>query len=65
MVLQHWLWKLLRDKTRKFGPLHKVFRKIVVDTPNCGTAAWTEIFRCYPVTGPSIERKLLARGPKT
>ena len=65
MGLQHWLWKLLRDTTRKFGPLHKVFKKIVVDTSNCGTVASTEIFLCYPVAGPSITHKRRVRGLET
>jgi hypothetical protein len=26
-VLQHWFWKLLKDKTKGFAPLHKVFAK--------------------------------------
>jgi hypothetical protein len=64
-VLQHWLWKFLRDKTKSFAPLHKVFSKIQVDSPNSGTSAWTEIFLLYPVTGASIAHKLLARGLKT
>jgi hypothetical protein len=61
-VLQHWLWKFLEDKTKGFAPLHKVFAKIKVDSPNSGTAAWTEIFLLYPVTGASIAHKHLARG---
>jgi hypothetical protein len=26
-VLQHWFWKLFKDKTKGFAPLHKVFAK--------------------------------------
>jgi hypothetical protein len=64
-VLQHWLWRFLKKQTESFAPLHKVFAKIKVDSPDSGTSAWTEIFLLYPVTGASIAHKLLARGPKT
>jgi hypothetical protein len=64
-VLQHWLWRFLKKQTESFAPLHKVFSKIKVDSPNSGTSAWTEIFLLYPVTGASIAHKLLARGLKT
>jgi hypothetical protein len=63
--LQHWLWKFLKDETRIFAPLRRMFAKIKVDTPKCGTAAWTEIFLLYPVAGAAIAHKLLARGLKT
>jgi hypothetical protein len=64
-VLQHWLWRFLKKQTESFAPLHKVFSKIKVDSPNSGTSVWTEIFLLYPVTGASIAHKLLARGLKT
>jgi hypothetical protein len=64
-VLQHWLWRFLKKQTESFAPLHKVFAKIKVDSPDSGTSAWTEIFLMYPVTGASIAHKLLARGLKT
>jgi hypothetical protein len=64
-VLQHWLWKFLKKQTESFAPLHKVFSKIKVDSPDSGTSAWTEIFLMYPVTSVSIQHKLLARGLKT
>jgi hypothetical protein len=64
-VLQHWLWRFLKKQTESFAPLHKVFSKIKVDSPNSGTSAWTEIFLLYPVTSASIAHKLLARGLKT
>jgi hypothetical protein len=64
-VLQHLLWRFLKKQTQAFAPLHKVFAKIKVDSPNSGTSAWTEIFLLYPVTGASIPHKLLARGLKT
>jgi hypothetical protein len=43
-VLQHWLWRFLKKQTQAFAPLHKVFAKIKVDSPDSGTSAWTEIF---------------------
>jgi hypothetical protein len=64
-VLQHWLWRFLKKQTESFAPLHKVFAKIKVDSPDSGTSVWTEIFLMYPVTGASIAHKLLARGLKT
>jgi hypothetical protein len=64
-VLQYWLWRFLKKQTESFAPLHKVFSKIKVDSPDSGTSAWTEIFLLYPVTGASIAHKLLARGLKT
>jgi hypothetical protein len=64
-VLQHWLRRFLKKQTQAFAPLHKVFAKIKVDSPDSGTSAWTEIFLQYPVTGASIAHKLLARGLKT
>jgi hypothetical protein len=64
-VLQHWLWRFLKKQTESFAPLHKVFSKIKVDSPDSGTSAWTEIFLLYPVTCASIPHKLLARGLKT
>jgi hypothetical protein len=64
-VLQHWLWRFLKKQTESFAPLHKVFSKIKVDSPDSGTSAWTEIFLLYPVTGRSIAHKLPARGLKT
>jgi hypothetical protein len=47
-VLQHWLWRFLKKQTESFAPLHKVFAKIKVDSPDSGTSAWTEIFLMYP-----------------
>ncbi len=64
-VLQHWFWRFLKKQTQSFAPLHKVFAKIKVDSPDSGTSAWTEIFLLYPVTGASMAHKLLARGLKT
>jgi hypothetical protein len=61
-VRQLLLWRLLKKQTQAFAPLHKVFAKITVDSPNSGTSVWTEIFLLYPVTGDSITHKLLAGG---
>jgi hypothetical protein len=65
MIHMHWPWKFLKDETKLFVPLHKVFAKIKVDSLDSGTTAWTEIFLLYPITGVSIAHKLLARGLKT
>jgi hypothetical protein len=64
-VRQLLLWRLLKKQTQAFAPLHKVFAKITVDSPNSGTSVWTEIFLLYPVTGDSITHKLLAGGLRT
>ena len=64
-VLPHWVWKFLKDKTKGFAPLRKVFAKIKVNSLDSGTNAWREIFLLYPVIGASIVCKLLARGLRT
>ena len=51
-VLQHWLWRFLKKQTESFAPLHQVFSKIKVDSPDSGTSAWTEIFLLYPPEEP-------------
>jgi hypothetical protein len=33
-VLQHWIWRFLKKQTESFAPLHKVFAKIKVDSPD-------------------------------
>jgi hypothetical protein len=63
-ILQHWLWQFLKDRTRQFVHLHKVFTNIPSNTPQCGTAAWTPIFFYYPLAGAVLAHKLLARGLK-
>ena len=63
--MKHWFWKFLKDKTKGFATLHKVFTQIKVDSPDSGTSAWTKIFLMYPVTGASIVHKLLASGLRT
>jgi hypothetical protein len=64
-VLHHWLWRFLKQQTKSFAPLHKVFSKIKVDSTNSGTSVWTEIFLLHPVTSASIPHKLLTCGLKT
>jgi hypothetical protein len=64
-VLHHWIWTILKNKTQLFAPLHKVFAKIKVDSTDCGTTTWTQIFLMHPVTSDSITHKLLASGLKT
>ena len=64
-MLQHWFWRFLKKQTHAFARLHKAFAKIKVDSTDSGTSAWTEIFILYPVTGASIDHKLLARDLKT
>jgi hypothetical protein len=43
-ILQHWLWKMLKDKTAYFGPLLKVFSSNNGTATTCGTNDWTHIF---------------------
>jgi hypothetical protein len=38
-VLQHWLWRFLKKQTESFAPLHKVFSKTKVDSPDSGASA--------------------------
>ena len=64
-MLHHWLWRLLKKQTKDFAPLHRVFAKITVDSPDSGTSAWTEIFLLCPLTCSSIAHKLLARDLRT
>ena len=61
LVLQHWLWKLLRDKSQTFGALLQVFVDIPCTTRNCGSDVWNAIFTKYPLVGPSVTHKLIAR----
>jgi hypothetical protein len=39
-ILQHWLWKTLKNATQSFGPLLQVFDTDYDATTNCGTDAW-------------------------
>jgi hypothetical protein len=47
-ILQHWLWKTLKNATRSFGPLLKVFATEHDATTTCGTDAWESIFPLFP-----------------
>ena len=51
-ILQHWLWKLLKDKTEHLSPLLKVFSDNPGTAPSCA-ADWTHIFTLYST--PSLE----------
>ena len=47
LILHHWLWKLLKDKTEHFGSHFKVFSSNPSTAPSCDSAAWTHIFNLY------------------
>jgi hypothetical protein len=47
-ILQHWLWKTLKNATKSFGPLLKVFATDYDATTTCGTDAWESIFTLFP-----------------
>ena len=61
LVLQHWLWKLLRDKSHTFGALLQIFVDIPCSHRNCGSDVYNAIFTQYPLVGPSVTHKLIAR----
>ena len=58
LVLQHWLWKLLRDKSHTFGALLQIFVDIPCSHRNCGSDVYNAIFTQYPLVGPSVTHKL-------
>ena len=62
LILKHWIWKLLKDKTEHFGPLLRVFSSNPCTTSSCGTSSWTHIFTLYPLAGANLTHKLLASG---
>ena len=39
-IIQHWLWKTLKNANQSFGPLLKVFAADYAAIPACGTDAW-------------------------
>ena len=39
-IIQHWIWKTLKNTTQSFGPLLKVFAADYAAIPACGTDAW-------------------------
>jgi hypothetical protein len=65
-ALQHWLWRFFKKQTDSFAPLHQVFSKIKVASPDSGTSAWTEIFLlclcCWERTGLFLRRALHLEG---
>jgi hypothetical protein len=61
-ILQHWLWKTLKNATRSFGPLLKVFATEYDATTTCGTDAWESIFTLFPRAGTAITHQLIVSG---
>jgi hypothetical protein len=59
-ILQHWLWKTLKNATQCFGPLLKVFATDYDATTTCGTDAWESIFTLFPWSGTAITHQLIA-----
>jgi hypothetical protein len=58
-ILQHWLWKTLKNATTSFGPLLKVFATDYDNTSSCGTNAWESIFTLFPRAGTAITHQLI------
>ncbi len=50
-ILQHWFWKTLKNATKSFGPLLKVFATDYDDTTSYGTDAWESIFTLFQCGG--------------
>jgi hypothetical protein len=61
-ILQHWLWKTLKNATKSFGPLLKVFATDYDTTTTCVTDAWESIFTLFPRAGAAITHQLIVRG---
>jgi hypothetical protein len=61
-ILQHWLWKTLKNATKSFGPLLKVFATDYDATSSCGTDAWESIFTLFPRAGTPITHQLIVSG---
>jgi hypothetical protein len=61
-ILQHWLWKTLKNATKSFGPLLKVFATDYDDTSSCGTDAWESIFTLFPRAGTAITHQFIVIG---
>ena len=61
-ILQHWLWKTLKNATKSFGPLLKVFATAYDATSSCGTDAWESIFTFFPRAGTAIPPQLIVSG---
>jgi hypothetical protein len=58
-IIQHWLWKTLKNATQSFGPLLQVFAADYNDTTYCGTKAWESIFTQFPRAGTAITHQLI------
>jgi hypothetical protein len=61
-ILQHWFWKTLKNATKSFGPLLKVFATDYDATSSCGTDAWESIFTLFPRAGTAITHQLIVSG---
>ena len=61
-ILQHWLWKTLKNATKSFGPLLKVFATDYDTTTTCVTDAWESIFTLFPRAGAAITHQLIVIG---
>jgi len=61
-ILQHWLWKTLKNAIKSFGPLLKVFATDYDDTSSCGTDAWESIFTLFQRAGTAITHQLIVSG---
>jgi len=61
-ILQHWLWKTLKNTTQSFSPLLKVFATDYDVTTTCCTDAWESIFTLFPRAGAAITHQLIVRG---
>ena len=61
-IIQHWLWKTLKNATQSFGPLLPVFAADYDCTIACGTNAWESIFTSFPCAGTAITHQLIVIG---
>ncbi len=61
-ILQHLLWKTLKNTTKSFGPLLKVFATDYDATSSCCTNDWESIFTLFPCTGTAITHQLIVSG---
>jgi len=53
--------KLLRNKSHTFGALLQIFVDISCSHRNFGSDVYNTIFTQYPLVGPSVTHKLIAR----
>jgi hypothetical protein len=61
-IIQHWLWKTLKNATQSFGPLFQVFATDYDATTTCGTDAWESIFTLFPRAGAAITHQRIVSG---